>query len=109
MLRRQLLAAEEQETDVDRAGRGLGEVADELERDRDASFHVARAAAVHRPVLDSPGKVVLRWDRVVVACEDEERDVGTPVARPEERLVTFVDRLERHGTSSRTRSRIAAS
>ena len=69
----QLLAAEEEERDVGARARALREVAHELERDRDAALHVARAEPVHRAVLDPAREVLLRRDRVVVPGEDDER------------------------------------
>jgi hypothetical protein len=93
--RRQLLAAEEEQADVDRARLLAREVADELERDRDAALHVARAAPVHGARVDAARQVVLRRDGVVVPREQEERNVRTPLSRPEECIVPGEDRLER--------------
>ena len=56
-------------------GSDRGEIADELERDRNAALHVGRAAAVHRAVGDSARHVVLRGHGVVVADEQNERHV----------------------------------
>ena len=53
-----LLAAEEEQPDVVRA-RLAREIANELERDREPAFHVARAEPVHCAVGDPPGR--LSW------------------------------------------------
>ena len=57
VLRWELLATEEEECDV-HASRLRGcELAHELERDGDATLHVARTAAVNGAVRDAPGHV----------------------------------------------------
>ena len=71
MLRRQLLAPEEEEADVERP-RGSREIAHELERDRNPALHVARAEPVHGAVCDPAWEVLLGRHRVVVTGEDDE-------------------------------------
>jgi len=83
VLGRQLLAAEEQQREVVRPGRLAGEIADELQRDGDAAFHVTRAEPVNRFLGDATRQVVLGRDRVVVAGEDDEGCVW-PSRRHEE-------------------------
>ena len=61
-----LLAREEEV-----AGRNTG--AGELEHHRDPAFHVARAEPVHCTVVDPPGQISLRGDRVHVAGENDGR------------------------------------
>ena len=63
------------------------EIADELERNRNAALHVGRAAAVHRAVGDSARHVVLRGNGVVVADEQNERHVRPPRPREHERVL----------------------
>ena len=90
----ELFAAEEYEGSVDRAWLAL-EVPDELERHRKTAFHVARAEAVHRALLDPTGEVALSGDGVVVACKDDERCVGAPLGRKQEDLVSCILDRER--------------
>jgi len=88
VLHRELLAAEDEERDIGACAGGLREIPDELQCDRDTALHVARAEAVHRAVLDPPGKVLLRRNGVVVAGEDDERSAGPPLRGEKEDLVT---------------------
>ena len=93
--RRQLFPPEEEERDVDLPRLAGGEFPDELERDGDAAFHVARPAAVHGAVLQAARDVRLRGHGVVMPREDEERGVRTAFACPEERIVALEDGRER--------------
>ena len=92
---RQLLPAEEQESDVDGTGIEGRELAHELERNGDTAFHVARPTPVHGATLQTARHVGLRGHGVVVAREHEERDARAPLARPEKRIVALEDRFER--------------
>ena len=87
VLRRQLLATEEQKCHV---ARGLGgiEVAHELHRNCEPALHVARTETVNRPVGDPTGKVVLRGHGVVVRRQHDQRKSGPPLRGEQERLVT---------------------
>ena len=71
------------------------QLADELDRDRDAALHVGRAAAVHGAVGDPARHVVLRGHGVVVADEQDERHLGPPRAREDERVLGRVLGRER--------------
>jgi GTPase len=97
VLRRELLAAEQEQRDVDRTRLALGDLAHELQSDCDAALHVAGAAPVDRAVRDPAREVLLRGDGVVVAREDEQRRVGTALPRPQKNLVSFEDRCEPRG------------
>ena len=90
VLRRKLLAPEEEQPDVVRPGLSGSEVTEELERDCDPSFHVARSEPVHGVVADSPRQVVLRRDRVVVTRQDDEGRRGPPLRYEEVGLVVPV-------------------
>ena len=59
-----------------------------------AALHVARAEADDVAVLDPPGQVALRRDRVGVPGEQHERPPGA--LREDERLAVVVDLVERH-------------
>ena len=72
-----------------------GELADELDRDRDTPLHVGRAAAVHGAVLDPAGHVVLRRHGVVVPDEERERHAGPSRPGEHERVLGRVLRCER--------------
>ena len=87
VLRRQLLAAEEQQCQVAGGLDGV-EVAHELHRNCESGFHVARTEAVNRPVGDATGKVVLRGHGVVVRYQHDQRKSGPPLRGEQERLVT---------------------
>ena len=87
LLRRELLATEEQERDVARALRGI-EVAHELQRNCEPALHVARTQSVDGAVADASGEVALRGHRVVVRCEDDERHFGPSLGSEQKRLVT---------------------
>ncbi len=85
-VRRKLFATEEQQRDV--AGRGReGVVAGELERDREAPLHVARAEPVHGVGRAPAGKVSLGRHRVVVRDEHDQRERGSSLRSEEKRLV----------------------
>ena len=71
------------------------EIADDLERNRDAALHVGRAAAVHRAVGDAARHVVLGGNGVVVADEQDERHAGPPRPREDERVLGRILRRER--------------
>ena len=98
--RRQLLAAEEEQGDVDRPGIAPRQLAHELERDGDAALHVACAAPVDGAVLDAARDVLLGRHGVVVAREHEQRRLRPSFAKPEERLVTREDLGIRRGNEA---------
>ena len=60
-----------------------------LEHDGDAALHIARAEAVHGPVVDAAGKVLLRRHRVDVTGESDRRR-RIP---PDDRLTVVIERL----------------
>ena len=95
--RRELLAPEQEEGDIDGAGIERREIAHELDRDRDAALHVTRPAPVHSVVGDRARDVVLCGNGVVVAGEDEQGRAFAAAARPQERLVPLEHRVERRG------------
>ncbi len=72
MLGRELLAPEEEQREVARRLLEV-EVARELDGDREAALHVARAEPVHGAVGDASRKVLLRRNRVVVSRQHHER------------------------------------
>jgi len=90
VLRRQLLAAEEDESDVVRAEVPDREITHELDRDCEAALHVARAEPVHRAFPDLTGKVVLHGNRVVMTNENHQRHVAPARRREEDHLVARV-------------------
>jgi GTPase len=92
-LGRQLLLAEQHQPDVEPRGADLPEVAGELQRNCEATLHVARSEAMHGAVRDSAGNVALRRHRVVVADEQQQRRAGA--ARPD-----VQGRILEHGLGS---------
>ena len=84
---RKLLATEYEQRDIARGGRIDREIADELQRHSNAALHVGGAEPMHHAVLDPPGKIVLRRNRVVVPGEHDEWQLRTPFGREEERVV----------------------
>ncbi len=86
----QLLAAEQDQRDIGARARVLREVPHELERDRDAALHVARAEPMNRAVLDPAREVVLCRHRVVVPGEDDERHRRPPRRGEQEDLVARI-------------------
>jgi GTP-binding protein HflX len=84
LLERDLLACEE---DIARGSLR----ARELEHHRHAALHVAGSEAVHRPVGDAAGEVLLRRHRVEMAREGDRRGSVTP----DERLAVVVERRAR--------------
>ena len=94
-LDRELLSPEEQEPDLVREAVVLCEVASQLERDRHASLHVARAEPDDGFVRQRAREVVLGGNGVVVACEDDEWELPPTRGKEEERLVAFAGELER--------------
>ncbi len=98
VLRRKLLASEEEQRHVVRAGLLGREVSRELDRHSDAALHVARAQPVYRTVLDTPRNVRLGGDGVVVPCEHDERRAGAALREEEKGFVVGVHRfqLRRH-------------
>src|SRR6266487_3513174 len=93
LVRRQLLAREEEETEVQLELPGQRPVG-QLEHHRNAALHVARAEADHGAVLDSPGEIVLRGHRVDVPGEQDERPAGLSLGRCEENVVARPDRFQ---------------
>ena len=89
LLERYLLPGEE---DVARGRTGAGE----LEHHRDASLHVARTEAVHRPVGDPPGNVLLSRHGVDMAGEGYR---SRPVA-PDDRLAVVEQGLSGKKTAN---------
>ena len=94
-LRGKLLAPEEEQGHVDRAGLLGSDRPHELERHRDAAFHVARAEPVHRAGIDPPGQVVLCRDGVVVPAEHDQRRPRAALAREQEGFVAGELELKR--------------
>ena len=94
VLCRELLAPEEQQPDVVPPRLAVRELAHELERDGNASFHVARAQAVDGASRDPARQVVLRRNGVVVPGEDHERRRRPPGGNEEVRLVVAVRDLQ---------------
>jgi len=92
VLGRELLAAEEEKRDVVRPRPLAREVAEELDRDRDAAFHVARPEPVHRARGDAAGQVALGGNRVVVPGEDDERSTRSSLRDEEVGLIVRIVR-----------------
>ena len=93
--RRQLLAPEQEQRNVDGTGLERRQLPYELDGDGDAALHIACTAPVHRSVGDPPRHVVLGGDGVVVPCEDQQRRAGAALARPQLYLVPSEDGNER--------------
>ena len=87
VLRRQLLAAEQQEGDVTRRRREV-EIAHQLQRDGEPALHVAGAEAVNGTVGDAAGDVVLRGHGVVVRREHDQGELWPAECGEQERFVT---------------------
>ena len=95
VLGRELLAPEEQQADVVRTSGG--EIAHELDGDRDPALHVARAHPVHGAVGDATREPGLVRDGVVVPGEEDQWYLGAPRRDEEVRLVAGVLLLEPGG------------
>jgi GTPase len=95
LARWELLAAEEQQSDVVRAALLVSEVVNELQRYRQATFHVARSQPVHRTVGDPAREVVLSRNGVVVPGQDDERRVCPSLGQEEVGVVVAVVELVR--------------
>ena len=89
VVRGQLLAAEDEQREIAARSSQL-DVSCDLERDGEASLHVARAEAVHVSVGDPSGEIPLRRNGVVVRGEDDQRAAGAPRRGEEVRLVARV-------------------